>query len=171
MVAGRPLGSLAGNAGFLLSRAGTAVQAGFKELLGRWQLRPQQFAILMTLSTAGEASQQKLCQALGIDSGNMVELVDGLEALGYARRGRDPRDRRRYLLSMTAEGQAAFAAMTGAADEYNARFFEPLDQAEQAALVSALAKLFATTPESRRMALRPDPVRTVRDEQDLPVAT
>jgi hypothetical protein len=51
--------------------------------------------------------------------------------------------------------------MTGAADEYNARFFEPLNQAEQAALVSALGKLFATTQESRRMALRPDLDRTV----------
>jgi len=159
--AGRPLSALAGNAGFLLSRVGTAVQGGFKELLGRWGLRPQQYAILMRLSTAGEASQQELCQALGIDSGNMVELVDGLETLGYARRGRDPRDRRRYLLSMTGEGEAAFVAMTGAADEYNARFFEPLDQAEQAALVSALGKLFATIPEGRRMALRPDLDRTV----------
>jgi DNA-binding MarR family transcriptional regulator len=59
-------------------------------VLGRWRVRPLQFAILMTLSSAGEASQQQLCQALGIDSGNMVELVDGLETLGYARRRRDP---------------------------------------------------------------------------------
>ena len=90
MGTGQTGGPLTGNAGFLLSRVGTAVQTGFKEILGRWQLRPQQFAILTTLRRVGEASQQELCQTLGIDSGNMVELVDGLEALGYAQRRRDP---------------------------------------------------------------------------------
>jgi DNA-binding MarR family transcriptional regulator len=156
----RQVSSLTGNAGFLLSRVGTAIQAGFKELLGRWQLRPQQFAILTILRRVGEASQQELCQTLGIDSGNMVELVDTLEALGYAQRRRDPRDRRRYLLAMTESGQAAFGAMAEAVDDYTARFLEPLDQAEQTALAGALAKLFATTPEGRRMMTGTELVRS-----------
>ncbi|HEX3752615.1 MAG TPA: MarR family winged helix-turn-helix transcriptional regulator [Streptosporangiaceae bacterium] len=154
MEEGRPDSALTGSAGFLLSRVGTAVQAGFKELIGRWDIRPQQFAILRALSAAGEAFQQELCQVLGIDSGNMVELIDRLEARGYAQRRRDPRDRRRYLLAMTEEGQTAFAAMAKAVDEYDARILEPLDQGEQAALVAALGKLYATTPEGRRV---PDP--------------
>ena len=162
MEPGRPYSSLTGNAGFLLSRVGTAVQTGFKEVLGQWRIRPLQFAILMTLGSAGEASQQQLCQALGIDSGNMVELVDGLETLGYAERRRDPRDRRRYLLELTEPGRAAFAAMTEAVDDYTVRFLEPLGQAEQAALVAALAELFATTSEGRRMTWRPDSDRTVQ---------
>jgi DNA-binding MarR family transcriptional regulator len=157
METGRPYSSLTGNAGFLLSRVGTAVQTGFKEVLGRWRVRPLQFAILMTLSSAGEASQQQLCQALGIDSGNMVELVDGLETLGYARRRRDPGDRRRYLLALTEPGRTAFTAMTEAVDDYTVRFLEPLEQAEQATLVTALVKLFATTPEGRRMPRPPNP--------------
>jgi DNA-binding MarR family transcriptional regulator len=148
---GPPDDALPGSAGFLLSRVGTAVQAGFKELIGRWDIRPQQFAILRALSAMGEAFQQELCQALGIDSGNMVELVDGLEARGYVQRSRDPRDRRRHLLAMTEEGQTAFAAMTAAVDEYDARFLEPLDQDEQASLVSALSKLYVTTPEGQRV--------------------
>src|SRR6201999_1629427 len=153
MGTGRTGTPLTGNAGFLLSRVGTAIQAGFKEQLGQWQIRPQQFAILTILRAAGEASQQELCQPLGIDSGNMVELIDGLEARGYARRRRDPRDRRRYLLAMTEEGRSAFAAMTKAVDEYDVRFLEPLDQGEQAALVAVLAKLYATTAEGRRASV------------------
>jgi DNA-binding MarR family transcriptional regulator len=151
MEKGRPNSALTSSAGFLLSRVGAAVQAGFKELIGRWEIRPQQFAILTALDAAGQAFQQELCQALGIDSGNMVELVDGLEALGYAQRRRDPRDRRRYLLAMTEAGQAAFADMTRAADEYTGGFLTPLDQAEQAALIAALTKLYVTTPEGRRL--------------------
>src|SRR6201992_2497673 len=134
-----------GREGVLPPRVGTAVQAGFKELIGQWDIRPQQFAILRALNAGGEAFQQELCQTLGIDSGNMVELVDGLEALGYAQRRRDPRDRRRYLLAMTDEGEAAFAAMAKAVHEYDARFLEPLDQAEQAALADALTKLSVTS--------------------------
>ena len=151
----QPLSSLADSAGYLLSRVGTAVQTGFKELLGRWQLRPLHFAILTALAAAGGASQQELCRPLGIDSGNMVELVDALERLGYVRRGRDPRDRRRYLVTMTNHGQAAFAAMTKAVSDYTAGFLEPLDQAEQAALVAALTKLYATTAEGQRLPPRP----------------
>jgi MarR family transcriptional regulator, lower aerobic nicotinate degradation pathway regulator len=154
-----PLSSLTGNAGFLLSRVGTAVQTGFKEVLGRWEIRPLHFAILTALSAAGSASQQELCRPLGIDSGNMVELVDALETRGYARRDRDPRDRRRYRVTITEPGQAAFAAMTKAVGDYTARFLEPLDQAEQMTLVAALAKLYATTAEGRRLPPRPEPAR------------
>jgi DNA-binding MarR family transcriptional regulator len=161
MQAEEALSPLTGNAGFLLSRVGTAVQTGFKELLGSWEIRPQHFAILMAVAAAGEASQQELCQTLGIDSGNMVEMVDALEALGYARRRRDPRDRRRYLIAMTAEGRAAFAAVAKAVTEYTDRFLAPLSQTEQAGLVAALAKLYATTPEGRRLPPRPAPAGQV----------
>ncbi|HEY0934993.1 MAG TPA: MarR family transcriptional regulator [Trebonia sp.] len=153
----QPFSSLPGNAGFLLSRVGTAIQTGFKEVLATWEIRPLQFAILSALGAAGRASQQELCRPLGIDSGNMVELVDALEALGYARRDRDPQDRRRYLVTMTEPGQAAFAAMTKAVGEYTARFLDPLDQPEQTALAAALAKLYAATAEGRRLPPRPEP--------------
>jgi DNA-binding MarR family transcriptional regulator len=153
-------GALTGNAGYLLSRVGTAVQTGFKELLAGWQLRPQQFAILNTLRAAGGTSQQRLCQALGIDSGNMVELVDGLEALALAQRTRDPRDRRRHLLTLTASGEQQVAEIAAAVARYTARFLQPLGQAEQAALTASLTKLYAATPEGRRVPPRPAPART-----------
>lgn len=150
------LGSLAGNAGFLLSRVGTAVQAEFKELLNRWQIRPRHFTILAVLA-AGGASQQELCRLLRIDSGNMVELVDTLEKLAYVQRRRDPRDRRRYLVTMTARGRTAFAAMTDAVGDVTVRLLEPLDEAERTALISALAKLYPITAEGGRLPLAGSP--------------
>jgi hypothetical protein len=50
---------------------------------------------------------------------------------------------------MTGPGRAAFAAMTAAADEHTTRFLQPLSQKEQATLISALTKLYVTTPEGR----------------------
>ncbi len=58
---------------------------------------------------------------------------------------------------MTNHGQAAFAAMTQAVSDYTAGFLEPLDPAEQAALVSALTKLYATTAEGQRLPPHLDP--------------
>jgi len=159
MEAEEALSPLTANAGFLLSRVGAAIQAGFKELLAQWATRPQQFAVLSAVSAAGGASQQDLCRVLGIDSGNMVELVDTLEQRGWAHRHRDPFDRRRYLLAMTPMGMSVLAAMQEAVGSYTARFLEPLSQAEQEALAATLTKLYATTPEGERLPPRPEPAR------------
>lgn len=140
--------------GFLLSRVGAAVRAGFKDVLAGWGIRPLQYVILLVLDAGGGASQQQLCSAAGIDSGNMVELLDGLEALDYARRDRDPRDRRRYVVTMTEGGQSALAELRRAIEEYNTAFLSPLTEPERQRLTSILGKLYATTPEGGPRATR-----------------
>lgn len=135
--------------GFLLSRVGAAVRAGFKDVLAGWGIRPQQYLILLILDARGGASQQELCAAGRIDSGNMVELLDGLEALRYAQRARDPHDRRRYLVTITPHGQTALAELRQAVAEYNERVLSPLTGREQRQLAATLGKLFATTAEGR----------------------
>jgi len=140
---------LTADPGFLLSRVGAAVRAGFKEVLARWGIRPLQYVILLVLDTVGGASQQELCAAAGIDSGNMVELLDGLEALGYARRARDPRDRRRYVVTMTQRGQSALAELRQAVGQYTTGFLSPLTGPERERLGSILGKLYVTTAEGR----------------------
>jgi len=92
--------------------------------------------------------------------GGFKELLSGwgIRPQQFAERRRDPRDRRRYLLAVTAEGQAAFEAMRAATASYTGSFLEPLSQAEQETLVGALAKLYAATPEGRRWP-RPEPAR------------
>jgi DNA-binding MarR family transcriptional regulator len=159
-----PADALAGDAGFLLSRVGTAVQTGFKDVLGAWRIRPLHFLILIALSARENASQQELCRALRIDSGNMVELIDTLEKLGYLSRRRDPGDRRRYLVALTGEGRRAFGAMRAAVSDYNARFLEPLDRAEQAALVAVLRKLYVTTPEGQGRPFQAESARIAREK-------
>jgi DNA-binding MarR family transcriptional regulator len=149
MAVDRDVTSLTDNAGYLLSRVGTAVQAGFKEVISAWEIRPLHFLILIALGRTEGTSQQELCRTSGVDSGNMVELIDTLERLGYAERRRDPRDRRRHLVVLTDDGRSAFTAMTEAVSRYNARFLAPLGQAEQAALISSLTKLYVTTPEGQ----------------------
>jgi DNA-binding MarR family transcriptional regulator len=135
--------------GFLLSRVGAAVRAGFKDVLAGWGVRPQQYLILLILDARGGASQQELCTAARIDSGNMVELLDGLEALRYAQRARDPHDRRRYVVTITPAGRSALADLRQAVGEYNEHVLSPLTGREQRQLAATLGKLFTTTAEGR----------------------
>ena len=148
---------LTADPGFLLSRVGAAVRAGFKDVLAGWGIRPLQYVILLVLDTGGGLSQQELCAAAGVDSGNMVELLDGLEALRYAQRARDPRDRRRYVVTITASGRSALAELRQAVEEYNGRFFSPLTEPEQQQLAATLGKLYVTTAEAQSGALDPGP--------------
>jgi DNA-binding MarR family transcriptional regulator len=137
-----PLHQLTADPGFLLSRVGAAVRAGFKDVLAGWGIRPLQYVILLVLGAQDGLSQQELCTAAQVDSGNMVELVDGLEALRYAQRTRDPRDRRRYVVTITPSGRSALTELRQAVDAYNQRFLSVLTGPEQQQLAAALAKLY-----------------------------
>jgi len=144
---------LTADPGFLLSRVGAAVRAGFHEVLARRGLRAQQYQIMLILDTGGGVSQQELCAAAGIDSGNMVELLDGLEALGYAARSPDARDRRRHVVSITGRGRSALAELRPAVGEYTDGFLSPLTGREREQLTRSLGKLYATIGDG----IRPEP--------------
>jgi DNA-binding MarR family transcriptional regulator len=149
------LRQLTADPGFLLSRVGTAVRAGFQEVISGWGVRPLQYLILLILDSGGGVSQQELCVTAGIDSGNMVELLDGLEVLEYAQRTRDPRDRRRHVVTITGRGRSALKEMRQAVADYNTGFLGPLTGSEREQLASILAKLYPTTPEGRSGQHRP----------------
>jgi DNA-binding MarR family transcriptional regulator len=53
--------------------------------------------------------QQDLADAFCMDANNVVLLLNELEELGYAARLRDPHDRRRHLVQLTAAGRTALA--------------------------------------------------------------
>jgi DNA-binding MarR family transcriptional regulator len=53
------------------------------------------------------ATQHALSKALSIDANNCVLLLNDLEARQYVERRRDPMDRRRHLVELTAKGRTA----------------------------------------------------------------
>jgi DNA-binding MarR family transcriptional regulator len=61
----------------------------------------------------------------------MVGLVDELEQGGFVERTRNPRDRRRYDLTLTGTGAQALAAAQQAMDDVEEEFFSPLTDAER----------------------------------------
>ena len=77
-----------------------------EELLG---MRLKQFMLLGYVRDRGNGgvSQQELETALLIDANSVVLLLNELEAAGLSIRRRDPNDRRRHLVELTAAGRVA----------------------------------------------------------------
>src|ERR1035438_4650301 len=68
-------------------------------------LRPRHLIALKLLSENGPASQQRLADALSLDPSNVVGLLNELEERGLITRRRDPADRRRHIVELSAGGQ------------------------------------------------------------------
>lgn len=65
----------------------------------------REYWLLTCLEDRPSASQGEIGELLTIDPSDMVRLVDSLEQRSYARRDKDPRDRRRQIISITKKGR------------------------------------------------------------------
>jgi DNA-binding MarR family transcriptional regulator len=106
--------------GFLLVRIGEAVDREFVTALTDLGLKPRHLRLLVLVDRAGQLSQRELAQQLGMDPGNLVAVLDSLEADGVVARARGERDRRQRLVSLTPDGKRQLAKAlraTAAIDE------------------------------------------------------
>ena len=69
------------------------------------ELTPEQWMVLVRLSTEPELSQRALCEATLRDKPTMSRIVDGMESRGLVRRRPDPADARGRLVSLTPEAR------------------------------------------------------------------
>ena len=106
-------------------------------------LRPADFAVLHHLAEAGTSTQLQLARALRIHPSNLVAMLDGLEADGLLERTRDPADRRRHVVALTAAGAERLKAAEAAAHQAELELLEPLEPAERAQLEGLLRRLAA----------------------------
>jgi len=98
------------------------------------------YVALSFLDDHDGASQQALGEALCIDANNLVLLLNELEAAEYAERRRDPLDRRRHLVHITAKGRRALDRAERAQEAVEAQVLAALDPAERATLRDLLAR-------------------------------
>ena len=86
----------------------------------------KQWAVLVTIASGEELSQQDAADALGIDRTTMVALIDGLEDKGLVRRSRHPDDRRKNVVELTANGRRTLGRARTAVAAAEKTFFAPL---------------------------------------------
>lgn len=131
------------SAGYLLLKAGAQFHTLIDEALSELDLTGRQFLVLTFAGSADPLSQLDLSRRLGLDPTIVVGLIDGLEARKVVRRVRDPADRRRYLLELTAAGRRLHAKAAAAVADGEREFLAPLPAAARKQLRRSLIDVMA----------------------------
>jgi DNA-binding MarR family transcriptional regulator len=99
--------------------------------------------LLMALSYLGDhdgAPQQELVEILCMDAKNVVLLLNDLEDRGHLIRRRDPADRRRHNVHITAAGRRALDHATRVQEDIEDDVLRGLDAEERATLWKLLLR-------------------------------
>jgi DNA-binding MarR family transcriptional regulator len=126
-----------------LARRGAALVG---ESLAQEGVGRQHFAVLTSLAEQGAASQAALGRRLWIDRSDLHALMTELERDGLIARVRDPADRRRNIVTLTASGKALLKRLDKRVDAAQTALLEPLSAAERRELVRLLDRVLAHPP-------------------------
>jgi DNA-binding MarR family transcriptional regulator len=129
----------------LLRLAKVIQKRSTEELLG---ITLRQLMLLSHLRWGAPALQQQLCEYLWMDSNNCVLLLNELEERGYIERRRDPADRRRHVVDITAAGRTALEQAERAQESIGDQLLAALSDEERATLRSLLSRAFESTAHS-----------------------
>lgn len=97
--------SLLESPSFQLERIRRRVKDEAEAALGVYKTNLREFWVLTCLVEEDAASQSALSELLAFDASDMVRLIDSLERRGWAKRERDPNDRRRQIVTSTKKGR------------------------------------------------------------------
>ncbi|WP_433566813.1 MarR family winged helix-turn-helix transcriptional regulator [Nocardia sp. CA-151230] len=110
--------------------------------------RKDHFVALAALSEFGPASQAALSGRTRIYKSDLVSVLNDLEDRGWVRRAPDPADKRRNVITITADGERRLAELDHVLDGVNEHIMAPLSRDERAQLFDLLGRINAhlTTP-------------------------
>jgi DNA-binding MarR family transcriptional regulator len=106
-------------------------------------IRLKQYMALNHLAHMPDVSQRQFGEAMHLDANNTVLMLNDLEAAGWAARRRDPDDRRRHVVEITASGRKALARADRALDGLEEDVLDGLTAEERATLRELLAHALA----------------------------
>ena len=120
-----------------LARAGRRAAENSLDPIG---LRPRHLVALTLLCDHGPASQQGLAESLSLDPSNVVGLLNELEERDLITRRRQPGDRRRHIVEMSAEGHSQLLAAQRILSRVEDDVLRVLSADERATLHELLAR-------------------------------
>jgi DNA-binding MarR family transcriptional regulator len=126
---------------FLLKRLGFAAKERAIKAYEEIGLHPYHYGILLVLAEGSRETQGSIADALGYDRGQLVGLLDELEERGLIERRRDPKDRRRHVVRLTADGKRTLRQLRALAQQLDDEFLAPLNDKERANLHALLFRL------------------------------
>lgn len=141
----RLLNALLSHRVLLLSN--TLALAASRHYARRFGVRLAEWRVIDALHAGGEISANEISRWLRTDKAWVGRSVERLIRGGHVRRRADPGHGRRILLSLTAKGERAYAAIAAAARRRHDNLLAALSGEERKVLERALAKLQARASE------------------------
>lgn len=126
---------------FLLGYLGSAVKSLAFEAFGRAGSNPYDLGVLALLDEGAMDTQGAIADALGVDRGQLVGVLDELEEKGLIQRRRDPSDRRRHIVSLTAGGRRRLTKLRSILCTMEDEILAPFNAKERATLRDLLVEL------------------------------
>jgi len=99
--------------------------------------------VVYHVNEIGQISQKKLQDELGIESGTMAILVDGLVRKGWLNRISDEKDRRANYLQMTPKGSARWRKVPNFIQALRKEMMTGITKEQEANAVTVLKKVWA----------------------------
>lgn len=127
----------------LLNLLARVARRSAEEALAPLGVRPRHVVVLTILRDHGALTQGALAEALRLDPANLVGLLNELEERGLLSRRRDPEDRRRHIVEMSAAGRDALDRADGALASVQDDLLEGLDPEERETLHALLLRAAA----------------------------
>lgn len=144
---------LCDSSGFLLARLGLSFKAQAIARTEEGGFEVYDYSVLAILAEGDRQTQATMADALAVDPSRLVGLLDSLEERGLVVRQRDPLDRRRHVVSLTADGRLALDRIRELARGVEDAFLAPLDSESRASFHDLLLRLAAYHDPSCAFAL------------------
>src|SRR3954447_17597215 len=126
----------------LMIKLGRITMHRFAEALEPFGIKPRHVAALIELRDRGELTQQLLCGVLHLDPTNLVAILNELEDRGYAPRRRDPADRRRHIVQVSAKGLKVIDKVTEVMDSVEDDLLADFDASEREQVARLLTAIW-----------------------------
>lgn len=117
---------------YLLNRAAEKASLEFqKTYKSTYGMLRTEWRVLFHLGRYGELTAKQICDKSDLHKTKVSRAVSALEKQRFLMRTEVPTDRRHELLSLTKQGQAAFAHLQAEAVKYNERVMSAFTPEEQ----------------------------------------
>lgn len=127
--------------GHLLRRAHQRASALFMEKIGEARFTPTQYAALIKIHDLGEVSQNRLGRLTAMDPATIKGVVERLRKRDLVTSRRDPTNRRRVVLTLTATGARLAEQVIPRGKATSEATLAPLGKTEQKRLIALLRRL------------------------------
>lgn len=127
--------------GLHLARVTRTVSRAFEDALAGAGGSQPVWLVLLSLKRGQPANQRELAAAVGIQEATLTHHLNGMESGGLVTRRRDPANRRVHLVELTADGEALFLRLAGAATAFDSRLRSGLSERDLSQLRQLLNRL------------------------------